>query len=428
MSLDVNLHGKPVGELSRNGEDSYSFAYRAEVVEEVGAGNVLLSNALPVSEEPFGPDATRAYIEGLLPQGGRRRAIARELGIDPADGYSLIAELGRDCLGAVTFLDEGETEEPRYGSAISWLSEAELEEVVQPRPTRLLDPARPRRMRFALPGERHKLALVRDEETGRWAWPEPGVPSTHIIKPEAPERPGLVANEHACTLAYRELGLPVAHTSVETIAGRSCLVSKRFDRWGVGPDAERLHQESFTQALGVAPDDAEGRLAAGTPTLGEASGLLRAIGEGSAVGTLMRSTFCDLLIGCTELRGANAALLFGNDGPMLAPFYDIASTEIYGETRPRPVVIGEDVPPAPLLIDIRHTIELCGLEFQSSLIEAVSLMGPLCVALGGLAKRAQEEGWHRRAIDEAIETATSRALGFRDESVYLRPRGGEPAE
>jgi serine/threonine-protein kinase HipA len=425
MSLDVNLRGKPVGALFRNGEDGYSFAYLPEAVEEFGAGSVLLSNSLPVRKQAFGPDATRAYIEGLLPQGGRRRAIARELGIDPGDGYGLIAELGRDCLGAVTFLAEGEAEEPRDGASICWLSEPELEEVVQPRPARLFDPDRPLRMRFALPGERYKLALVRDEESGRWAWPEPGVPSTHIVKPEAPERPGLVANEHACTLAYRELGLPVAHTSVETIAGRTCLVSKRFDRWGVGPNAERLHQESFTQALGVAPDNAEGRLVAGTPTLGEASGLLRAIGEGSAVATLMRVTFCDLLIGCAELRGANAALLFGSDGPMLAPFYDIASTEIYGETRPRPAVSGEDVPPAPLLIDIRHAIELCGLEFQPSLVESVSLMGQICIALGTLAKGAQEEGWYRRVIDEAIEVATSRALGFRDEAVHLRPPGGE---
>lgn len=421
MSLDVNLYGKPVGALLRNGEDSYSFSYRKEAVEKFGAGNVLLSNSLPLSEEPFGPDATRAYVEGLLPQGGRRRAIARELGIDPGDGYGLIAELGRDCLGAVTFLAEGETEEPRDESSISWLSEAELEEVVQPRPSRLLDPARPQRMRFALPGERHKLALVRSEESGRWGWPEPGVPSTHIVKPEAPERPGLVANEHACTLAYRELGLPVAHTSIETIAGRACLVSKRFDRWGAGQDVERLHQESFTQALGVAPDNAQGRLATGTPTLGEASGLQRAIGEGSAVETLMRATFCDLLIGCTELRGANAALLFGSDGPMLAPLYDIASTEVYGETRPRPIVEGEDVPPAPLLIDIRHTVELCGLEFQPALIEAISLMGPLCGSLGTIAERAQEEGWYHRAIDETIEVATARALGFRDEAAYLRP-------
>jgi hypothetical protein len=112
---------------------------------------------------------------------------------------------------------------------------------------------------------------------------------------------------------------------------------------------------------------------------------------------------------------------------MLAPFYDIASSEIYGETRPRPTVIGEDVPDAPLLIDFRHTIELCEMEFQPAIIEAVSLMGPLCQALGAIAERAQEEGWYRRSIDEAIGIATSRALTFAtEELVHLRPPGAPP--
>lgn len=426
MSLDVYLQGRPVAELFPTGEYSYSLAYRPQTVAEAGPGEILLSNALPVRDEPYGPDASRAYIEGLLPQGNRRRKIARELGLDAADGYGLIAELGRDCLGAVTFMPAGEQPQPRGPDALSWLTDAELEELLQPRPPSLLDPAEPQRMRFALPGERHKLALVRDEESGRWAWPEAGAPSTHIVKPEAPERPGVVANEHACSIAYRELGLPVAHTSIEEIAGRSCLVSKRFDRWGEGPIVQRLHQESFAQALGIAPDAAQGRLCSGTPTLGEASGLLRAIGEERMVEVLMKTTFCDLLIGCTELRGGNVALLFGNGGPMLAPFYGIASTEVYGESRPRPIVIGPDVPPAPLLIDIRHTIELCGQEFQPALIESVKLMGPLCIALDAIAKRAQEEDWYRRAIDEAIGIATARAIGFREESVYLRPPGAPP--
>jgi serine/threonine-protein kinase HipA len=423
MSLDVYLHGKQVGGLFRAGEGSYSFAYRPELVEEVSAGRILLSNSLPVRSEPFGPDASRAYVEGLLPQGPRRRRIAAELGLDPADGYGLIAELGGDCLGAVTFLAEEEAENERDADSLAWLSEAELEEVLQSQPSYHFDRSRPQRMRFALPGERHKLALVRDEEGDRWAWPEPGVPSTHIVKPEAPERPGLVANEHACTLAYRELGLPVAHTSVETLAGQTCLVSKRFDRWGEGPAAERLHQESFAQALGVAPDCTGRRLATGTPTLGEASGLLRAIGEGQAVETVMKATFCDLLIGCTVLRGANAALLFSGDGPMLAPFYGIASTEVYGENRPRPIVIGNDVPPAPLLIDLRHTIELCELEFQPSIIESVQIMGAVCMALGAVAEDAWLEGWSSPAIEEAVQIATARALGFREESEYLRPPG-----
>ncbi len=422
MSLDVHLRGRRIGGLFPLGEDAYSFAYTAEAIEEFPPGKALLSNSLPLRSEPFGPDTTRAYVEGHLPQGTRREVIAAELGLDPADGYGLIAELGHDCLGAVTFLAEGEAEEPPTADSLAWLSEAELEEVVRPMPNRIFDHSCPERMRFALPGERHKLALVHDERDGRWAWPEAGVPSTHIVKPEPRNRPGLVANEHACTLAYRELGFPVTHTSVETIAGQSCLVSKRFDRWGDGPQVERLHQESIAQALGIAPD-CERRLATGKPSLHEASGLLRAIGEEGNVETLMKATFCDLMIGCTELRGASAALLFGEDGPMLAPFYGVVSTEVYGEVRPRPIVVGTDVPPAPLLIDLRHTIELCELEFQPSIIESVKLMAQVCMALGAVAKDAWEDGWTRREIEETIQLATGRALGFREESMYLRPPG-----
>lgn len=421
MSLDVYLHGKRIGGLFQSGKLDYSFAYAAETVDEVGPGEILLSHSLPVRSAPYGADATRAYVEGLLPQGRRRRAIARELGLSPDDGYGLIAALGGDCLGAVSFGHGPREAEPAASDSPAWLSESELEELLSPRPSRLFDSAEPRRMRFALPGERHKLALVHDERSDRWAWPQPGTPSTHIVKPEAPELPGLIANEHACSLAYRELGLPVAHTSVATIAGRTCLVCKRFDRWGKAPTIERLHQESLAQALGIAPHRDGRRLARGTPTLAEASGLLRAIGEEDAVETLMRVNFCDLLIGCTELREANAALLFSDNGPMLAPFYDIASSEIYGGVRPRPTVAG--APPAPLLVDLGCAIEWCGLEFQPAIIESVRVMSRLCSALNDVATDALEEGWHHGAIEEALQLATGRSLGFREESEYLRPPG-----
>ncbi|HET7054756.1 MAG TPA: HipA domain-containing protein [Solirubrobacterales bacterium] len=422
MSLDVYLHGERVGGLFRLDDDRYSFAYTPEAVAQANPATAMLSHSLPLRFEPYGPEASRTYVEGLLPQGARRRAIAHELGLDPSDGYGLIAELGADCLGAVSFGYGRWEEEPDEDEGLAWLSDEELEELLQPRPARLFDEDNPLRMRFALPGERHKLALVRDEYGEGWAWPQPGVPSTHIVKPEAPERPGLVANEHACSVAYRELGFPVAHTSIETIAGQTCLVAKRFDRWGEGPGAERLHQESFAQALGISPDNSTGRLSTGTPTLAEASGLLRAIGEEHAVETLMRVTFCDLLIGCTALRGGNMALLFGREGTMPAPFYGIASTEVYGEVRPRPLVTGEEIPPAPLLIDIRHTIELCGLEFQQGLMEAIRLMGLVCAALNAVAEDAWDEGWTKPAVEEAIQIAMGRAIGFRHESVYLRPR------
>ena len=423
MSLDVYLHGERVGGLFPAGNGDYSLAYRPEKVDELRPGALLLSNSLPLRAEPFGPDATRAYIEGLLPRGARREAIAAELGLDPDDGYGLIAELGRDCIGAVSFVAAGEPVEPPAADEIAWLSEGELREVLRTPPRRLFDPAQPRRMRFALPGERHKLALVRDEENDRWAWPEAGLPSTHIVKPEPRERPGLVAVEHTCTLAYRELGMPVVHTAVETIAGQPCLVSKRFDRWVEGTRTVRQHQESFAQALGVAPDNDERRLQTGTPMLSEASGLLRAVGDEESVQTLMRATFADLVIGNTKLRGGDAALLVGAQEQMLAPLYGIASTEIYGDVRPQPIVTGIDVPPAPLLINFRHTIELCGGEFQSSMMEAVKTLTMLCMALGAIAEDAWQEGWTHVAVEDALQTAMRRAPKFREEMIYMRPPG-----
>jgi serine/threonine-protein kinase HipA len=425
MSLDVYLHGELIGGLFSTGEDGYRFAYRPETVEKTDAGEVSLSHSLPVRSEPFSAGATRAYVEGLLPQGRRRDAIAAELGLDPGDGFGLIAELGRDCPGAVVFLRQGEDPEPGEPEAPAWLSEEELGELLQPQPARLFDPDDERRMRFALPGERHKLALAYDEARDRWAWPEPGLPSTHILKPESAERPGLVANEMTCTLAYRELGLPVAHSWVERIAGRACLVSKRFDRWQGGSEVERLHQESLAQALGIAPvADGHGRQGE-TPDLAESCGLLRAIDEEHGTHTLMSAAICDLVIGNCAARGANAALLFTGEGPILAPFFGIAATEIYGEERRRPPVHG--APPAPFLVDIRRTAWECDFEFQPSLMEAVETMARACSSLNSAIEIAREEGWYSRVADEALQCAIERSIGFKDEMEYLRPPGAESA-
>jgi serine/threonine-protein kinase HipA len=426
MSLDVYLQGELIGGLFQTGEHGYRFAYRPETVAKHGGGEVLLSHSLPVREEPFGADASRAYVEGLLPQGQRRHAIAAELDLDSEDGYGLIAELGRDCPGAVVFLEQGEKHGSGDAGSPTWLSDDELERLLRPQPAGLFDETCGGEMRFTLPGERRKLALVRDEANDRWGWPEPGIPSTHILKPESPGRRGLVANEMTCTLAYRELGLPVTHVAVETIAGQTCLVSKRFDRWGDGPGAERLHQESFAQALGIAPPPAtagESGRQGETPDLAESCGLLRAIGEEHGAHTLMSAAFCDLVIGNCAARGANAALLVTDDGPILAPIFGIAATEIYGAERRRPPVIG--APPAPFLVDIRRTAWECDFEFQPSLMEAIETMARTCSSLNTVIDRAREEGWYSRVADEALQCATERSLGFRDEIEYLRPPGGK---
>lgn len=396
-----------MGALSPVG-DGYSFSYLPELVED--EGTAPLSRSLPPRAEPYGPAQTAAYVEGLLPEGQRRQTLADELGVDVNDGYALIAELGRDCPGAVAFVPAGQRVESPDPKSLSWLGDDELEELLT-RPQRgLIDPAHDRRMRFALPGERHKLALVYDPVRDRWAWPEAGAPSTHIVKPEDPELPAFGVNAMACMTALRSMGLPVAHTELVSIAGRRCLVSKRFDRWGEGMGAERLHQESFCQALGIAPPSKEsedfGHL--------RSCELLREIGEEDAIESIFAVAFCDYLLGSHEcVHGKRSALLYTSQGPMLAPFCDIHSVGVYESHRTRRSVY-----------KLMRECELSGLapsalsddpRLRSNVIGALETAGGLGQAIEAVAEQARQERWGDRILSRLLPSSMDAFSVFGDD-------------
>ena len=420
MSLDVYLSGRRVGALrpderGPDGVAGYGFAYAPELVEEVGIGTPLLSYALPVQAEPFGPMETRAYVEGLLPEGGRRERIARELGLEPGDGYSLIAALGRDCPGAVVFSPEGEAPVAQPGAEPAWLGEDELEgAMTMDGPSSLCDPDDERRMRFALPGKSHKLALVCDEAGERWAWPGPGTPSTHIVEPQLGDAPDLVA-EVACRIALREMGLPVAHAELEAIAGHTCLVSKRFDRWGQWPGVERLHQESLFQALGYAPDDRDGR----GPGYAESRALLDAIGEANGTETLFVAGYSRFLVGCVDRpHGKCSGLLYTAAGPMLAPFHGLAPVV---DEAPAPATLEELVRRDSCLVGLAPIGIECGYDLKSALERAIETMERLYKALDSAAERAYADGWYEHRIDEILQQVLDRLGSLGEEMQILRP-------
>ncbi len=427
MSLDVYLYGERVGTVFPAGESDYRFAYDPEVVERVGPGNALLSNSLPARTEPFSAEATSAYVEGLLPEGPRRVRLARELEISPGDGYRLLAELGADCPGAVSFLPEGEEPQPRDREAIAWLDEGELAELVKPPPPRLFSEDCRRRMRFALPGLRHKLSLVRDEEGDRWGWPEAGVPSTHVVKPETGEYPEYVANEMFCVTVCREIGLPVANAKVVEIGGRRCLVSPRYDRVvESGTATKRLHCESFCQALGISPFAEEGTVDGEAPSWAEARGLLSAVSQCGEVVGLLTAACCNYMLGNGDVHGRNFALLEqrrvelpGNDREWhLAPFTDVTSTVVYDDPIHRGLVISDDYQETSYLLELAEIAEACEFDFEV-LRGIVSMTAEkVSAAVETLATRAMTEGWHEPVIDKIVELAADRAFGLGAEVEY----------
>jgi len=410
MALDIHLRGTKVASLRRK-RRGYVLAYDEEALERLGPDKVRISLALPPRAKPHGRKETRAYIEGLLPRGGRRRRIAHELGLDPDDGYGLIAELGRDCPGAVTFLAEGEEAEQRAPEELAWLDEDELAEALEWPPDRLFDPDEPRRMRFTLPGERHKLALVRDPESARLAWPEPGVPSTHVVIPESGLRREMAINEFLCSNAVRALGLPVGVSVVERIAGHDCLVAPRFDRWGEATPVERLHQESFQQAIGIAPD-AELEAVAG---LVRGREVLFEIDDEDFAMSFFSVAFCAWALGDRDERFiARLALMHGEDGPLPGLFCDIHSEDVYREGEKAPLTEMTERCSA-IVATGKCAIGLL-LPPESTVRPAFRHLHDLESLLATLVERSKEEGWHGPIVDD-IHFQVSRRLGFLREDV-----------
>ncbi|HYP55077.1 MAG TPA: HipA domain-containing protein, partial [Solirubrobacterales bacterium] len=282
----------------------------------------------------------------------------------------------------------------------------------------MLDPARPRRMRAALPGARHKLALARPAPDGRWAWPDADVPSTHVVKPESGEHPEAVVNEMFCASVVAEVGLLAPPTWIETIAGRPCLVSERFDRTFGGTGLGRLHQESFCQALSFAPgrddenEDAEG------PAFAEAAGLLRAAGAEDRVLDLIAVALCNYILGNGDCHGDNLALILTPTGSLLAPFYDIASTAVYDDPTHVGMVVAGDYDESAYLLELAEICEEAKIDFERCRGIAASVASKTSAALEAVAGRARREGWHAPVIEAIQDLAGERAVNLGYEVQY----------
>ena len=430
MSLDVYLYGERVGTLFPAGDNDYRLAYDPQLVERLGPGRTLLSSSLPARPEPYSAEATRAYVEGLLPQGPRRARIGRELDVDPVDGYLLLAALGEDCQGAVSFLAPEDGPRAPEPDSIAWLEPDELAAAVR-RPAPGLDGEPGSRPRFVLPGRRPKLALVRDEASDRWAWPQAGLPSTHVVKPETGEYSGYVANEMFCMTVCRQVGLPVAKATVEQIGGRRCLVSPRYDRVaGEGPlETKRLHCESFSQALGILP----GAVALGKsgkerepPGWAEARGLLSAVSRSEEIVNLITAAFCNYILGNGDAHGDNFALIDREttalDGPeqkwRLAPLADLTSTVVYDDPIHRGMVISDEYQETSYLLELAEVCEECEFDFEVMRGLASTTATRIGMAVETVATRAAKEGWHDPVVDKIVELAADRSFGLGAEVEY----------
>jgi len=328
--LTVWLYGQPVATVDLGlhaHRDRLRLVYRKEAFETFDEGTPLLSLHLPIRADPYPNAAVRSFIDGLLPEGDVRRAIAEELGLRAGDTYGLITALGRDCAGALVIQPDNEVPPSSPTTmAAEPIDAAELESLVanlRSAPLGVSD-----RVRLSLAGVQEKLLLTRMCD-GRWGRPIDGTPSTHILKPELREYPHTVANEAFCMRLANVLNLPTARIETTEVGQRPVLIVERYDRV-IGEDGtvERVHQEDFCQAMGLPPS--KKYQAEGGPSLRQIARMVDNL-DPEAVENLLRAVTLNIIIGNADAHGKNFSLVHSRSGAIrLAPLYDLLSIQYYG--------------------------------------------------------------------------------------------------
>ncbi|MDO7841747.1 type II toxin-antitoxin system HipA family toxin [Sphingomonas sp. CA1-15] len=328
------INSRHVGRLSKESSGAIMFQYDQSWLDWQHAFAASLS--LPLRAAAYRGAPVLAVFDNLLPDSGDiRRRVAERTGADGTDPYSLLARIGRDCVGAMQFLPEGEAFNAGDAVQGGTVNDDDIEKILAGLKGAPLGINPDQDFRISIAGAQEKTALLRHNDT--WVRPTGTTPTTHILKPQLGEIPtstgtidmtASVDNEHYCLALMSAFGLPVARTEIATFGKRRVLVVERFDRqWHADGRLLRLPQEDCCQALGI--PSSQKYQNEGGPT---AAAIIRLLG-GSDDSTADQAAFLASqiifwLIGATDGHAKNFSLFLRPGGGFrLTPFYDVLTVQ-----------------------------------------------------------------------------------------------------
>jgi serine/threonine-protein kinase HipA len=330
--LRVLLNNRLVGQLRKASSGAIAFQYDPQWLEWEHALPVSLS--LPLREDGYRGEVVAAVFENLLPDSDvLKRRVVERVGAAGTDAYSLLAAIGRDCIGAMQFMavdmaDEEDTTTIKGKP----LTEAAIEALLRGLSQSPLGLSREEAFRISVAGAQEKTALLRHK--GRWWKPAGTTPTTHIFKKQIGRLPnGLdlldsVENEFYCLKLANALGLSVANAEMHTFGDTKALVIERFDRlWTKDKRLLRLPQEDCCQALSVPPT--RKYQSEGGPGLVQILELLKGSDQPAADRiTILKAQMFFWLIGATDGHAKNFSIFLSPGGRYhLTPLYDVLTAQ-----------------------------------------------------------------------------------------------------
>ncbi|MGD9538664.1 MAG: type II toxin-antitoxin system HipA family toxin [Alphaproteobacteria bacterium] len=317
-TLDVLLHGKAIGTLTRLPDDRVIFAFEQGYIDDEARDTLSLSfkNELGGLITDMRPTRTRVmpFFANLLPEGPLRDYLARRARINPKREFFLLWALGQDLPGALVIRPaDGEAMPPAADQGGDARGDAE-----------------PRPLRFSLAGVQLKFSAVA-QATGGLAIPAQGIGGSWIVKLPSARFEGVPENEFAMMTLARRIGIDVPEIRLVPIdaveglpdgmrdLGATAFAIRRFDR---REDGSAVHVEDFAQVFGVYPEDKYERAS----YRNIAAVLWAETGEAGVLEFIRRLVF-NTLIGNADMHLKNWSLIYPDRrGAALAPAYDFVST------------------------------------------------------------------------------------------------------
>jgi len=321
-NMIVYLNAERVGILSQATSGLLQFSYDQAWLKKPGA--TILSRSLPLQDQVFPGNKARPFFAGLLPEEQPRKTIAKILGISDTNDFAMLERIGGECAGAVSLLPEGGVPTDPKDTRHRELTKSELIQIIDELPSRPLM-AGEEGLRLSLAGAQDKLPIIL--HNNKIGLPLAGSPSTHILKPEPSNFPGLATNEVVCMILARTVGLNTPKVEYRLIGNKPCILIQRYDRvTAENGITTRIHQEDFCQALGLPPE--RKYQAEGGPTLSDCISLLQNWSTTPVLDIphFINGQIFNVLIGNTDAHGKNFSLLYSGGKQMLAPYYDLVST------------------------------------------------------------------------------------------------------
>ena len=337
-SVPIWFDDLAVGQVNVAADGSLSLRYADRWLQTAAA--FPLSVTMPLRAEPYPSDVITPWLANLLPEEDQLKVLTRSLGLDQADVLAVLAEIGGDTAGALSFgaatarplwaytplTSFYETADPRLALEFHFEDLGRRPFLVGEEGVRQSLAGGQKKSALAVLGPDGAPVLRLPQEGDVLAIPLNGAPSTLIVKPDNPNLPGITENEVWCLHMAQAIGIEAAQSTILQSTKRTAIGVLRYDRrLGRSGQLLRLHQEDFAQANGLPPGRKYER---GTLPGLDLKTLLQTGRHVSATDALalLDQVIFNILVANTDAHAKNYSLILPvGAAPRLAPIYDVST-------------------------------------------------------------------------------------------------------